>query len=308
MKLPAVRLPLPLLLLALVLACPPAMQPTAEADGDADKAAMSTLLVKLPAEHVQDLVSWAHEKGGRIVDTETMTRLVPVGTPQPKPTPIVKRKTLPVLASARLMLAAADAAMSEARGKQAEHTLVLESVAITGQRMRLKILAQNAETVDAVRVALASNASLVARAKRGARGIEMGALKRTKDGMYSVDFNVRFASPYVGERPIRPDEPEEGMLLVQKAAAPANMTQMYASSRRVDQIRKEGLALAYRDYQFQAADLKRLGALLHNLERGTMTVTELAYTRAHAKDQKPGEPARIGTTRLRLAILRALAE
>ncbi len=304
MKLPALTLPLPVIVLALAL-CIPGSSPTAVADDGGDT---STLLVKIPSEHVQALVSWTHDKGGRVVDTETMSRLVPVGVPQPDPKPVITRTDLPRLASARGVMDAMLGAAKEAGGTDPANAIRIDSMYINGRHGRVKIGSTKIEALDAFRVALATNPQIAARLDSGEQGVLVGSSQRLKDGSWRVEIALRFRTPYAGVVALDHKQAAFNDTLVHGAANAAGMTAVYASAVRDEVNNREGIRLRWRDYQFQWTDIASLRAFLTNVEKQGLTATELRFSRLGESRQEGAPSPRIDKPRVRLATVSLLAK
>lgn len=302
MKLPALTIPLPLLVLVLALGLPGAT-PTAVADGDGD---MTTLLVKLPKAHVQALVTWTHDKGGRVVDTETMSRLVPLGMPQPDPKPVITRTNLPRLASGLGVLDAMLGAAKEAGGTDPANAILIDSVYVSGRHAQVKIRSAKIEALDAFRIALRNNTAIAARLDEGEQGVLVGSSQRLKDGSWRVEVALRFSTPYGGVQPLHKQTSEIRDTVVHAAATASGMSAVYASAVRDDAIRREGISLRWRDYKFQWTTIASLRAFLANVEKHGLVPTELRFKRMIESRQEGSASPRIDQPRIRLATVNAL--
>lgn len=240
------------------------------------------LLVRVNAEHVDELAAWVAQRGGRVVDLDTLEA---VGSPPTREGP--SQPAPRALVSARAAYERLLAALRET--EPAERSWQVGHVHVTQDKLDVMLVAKEVELLDRLRAAVGASLG----GEHGAAA-ELGSV--VKDGSWlrahlSASWEPTREAPRVSPAASL-DVARRRLVAVHELAAVAGLHLERASAERVDARSDFDLGLLGREFVFQAASRDAMVAYMSKLESDVegLVVTELSR-RDSVVGEKPQEHA-----------------
>lgn len=238
-------------LLLMVLTVPIGSRST-DADEDA-RAKDRTVLVRLPADRVDDLADWVRDAGGHVHDMDTLE--------------VVHGRRVDPKLAARLadVRTLATGLFSALEPMREEKKLQLHRFDVRGSRASLSLSLADMSDLMALRSAIWQQADATGH-RPGS--VKLGAVTRMRDGRYRLELELGLQpreGPLPGERLPADIDGSAALLQVGAALHEADLQLAHAGPPRILDLPQSGLHLEYREIRTGQATKAKLTQLLRSL-------------------------------------------